>query len=256
MNRILKHGISYWTFENLSQYPVVHFVTGKEGGEGGNFNLGLKAGLPGQGAANREILSELMGIGEGKLFIPSQTHGANVQVVTNDTISDKLQDTDALITAIPGICVAVLSADCVPVVVYDKRQQVVAAIHAGWRGTVARIVQKTIQGMKARFNSRGEDIVAGIGPSICQEVYEVGLEVVDQVEQAFGKDAKLVKQGAPGKGYPDLWRANLIQLLEEGVPERNIEVAEICTFTNSDNFFSARKEPAGTGRFASGIMLR
>lgn len=255
MNETKINDLTFFTFSNLSTDGSTHFVTGRKGGENGNFNLGLKAGPPGQALANRKILSDIIGIQAEGLFIPSQTHSSNVKVVVKGTRCENLEDTDALITNVPGICIAVLSADCVPVLLYDRQEKVVAAIHAGWRGTVARIVQATIKEMKSRFACKGENILAGIGPSICQEVYEVGKEVIDEVEKAFGREADLIKAGVPGKGYPNLWAANKLQLLEEGIPEKNIEVAGICTFSNVNKFFSARKEPEGTGRFAAGILL-
>jgi polyphenol oxidase len=137
---------------------------------------------------------------------------------------------------------------------YDKKNHAVGAVHSGWRGTVALILEKTLRAMNAEFGTKGEDLLAGIGPSVCQESYEVGEEVVAEVEKAFGaRQSNLMIPQPNNKAKLDLWRANEIQLLEFGVLKSNIEISDLCTVKNNNYFFSARKGDAG--RFAAGIML-
>jgi YfiH family protein len=163
-------------------------------------------------------------------------------------------ETDALITSERGICIAVMSADCVPVLLYDKKNQAIAAVHSGWRGTVARILEKTLAEMKRTFGTEGKDLVAGIGPSVSQESYEVGEEVVSEVTNAFGSDSSLMILKPNNKAQLDLWKANKLQLLAFGVNENSIEISDLCTVKNNNYFFSARK--GDSGRFAAGIVLK
>ena len=162
-------------------------------------------------------------------------------------------ETDALITNERRICVAVMSADCVPILLFDRKNKVIAAVHAGWRGTVARILELTLQEMNAAYGTAGDDIVAGIGPSVSQDSYEVGEEVVEAVINVFDKSHQLMIPQPNNKAKLDLWKANEFQLLDFGVNPTRIEVSNLCTVKNNTNFFSARKGDAG--RFAAGIML-
>ena len=129
--------------------------------------------------------------------------------------------------------------------------------HAGWRGTVSKILTLTVQALQQQYGTQPADVVAAIGPSICPEVYEVGAEVIDAVEQAFGsKEMLITRENGQGKGHFNLWEANRVQLLALGVKPANIEVAGICTYQNSDAFFSARRSGSLAGRFSAGILLR
>ncbi len=250
-----------WQFENLSRFAGIrHYVSGRDGGvstgELGTFNLGLKAGDdPDHVRENRRRLAQALGVGVSRLVFPSQTHSTNVKRVSPETHAGELADTDALITNTPGLCINVMSADCVPVLLFDPVHLAVGAVHAGWRGTVGKILTHTVKAMQREFDTRTTDLVAGIGPSICAEVYEVGEEVLNAVENAFGNTEGLIRNRTPeGKGFVDLWEANRRQLLWLGVPAASIEVSGICTFRHADQFFSARKSKNQAGRFAAGIV--
>jgi len=252
-----------WQFDNLAAVPALgHYVSGRAGGvsegELGTFNLGLRAGdQPERVWENRRRLATALGVDLDYLIFPSQTHSAHVQRVSGPILPDQLADTDALITNTPGVCINVMSADCVPVLLYDPVQRAAGAVHAGWRGTVGKIVAQTVAAMREAFGTRPADLVAGIGPSICAEVYEVGGEVLEAVEAAFGSTAGLVvRRTDAGKGYLDLWEANRRQLLAAGVPAGAIEVAGLCTYQLADQFFSARRSKNQAGRFAAGIVIR
>jgi YfiH family protein len=187
------------------------------------------------------------------LFFPSQVHKTRIVQVAEDTPVEALMETDALITNKRGIGLAVMSADCVPIILYDRKNQAIGAIHSGWRGTVARILEKTLHEMQRVYGTQGADVIAGIGPSVCQDSYEVGEEVVQAVDHAFGKDQGLMIPQSEGKAKLDLWKANALQLLAFGVPATQIEVSNLCTVNNNNYFFSARRQDAG--RFAAGIVL-
>jgi len=256
MKHVVLNGLGLWQFDNFSsEKSVKHFVTKRNSNVNGQeFTLSYSSS-PDRAFIqhNRHLLAQAMGVAEAHLYLPSQVHKTRVVRVTSSTSKEDLMETDALITNEKGVCIAVMSADCVPVIVYDKKNNAVAAIHAGWRGTVAHIVEKTLQEMKRIFGTKGEDIIAGIGPSVSQDSYEVGEEVVREVTRAFGSNSNLLIPQPNNKAKLDLWKANTILLREFGVKDANIEVSDLCTVKNNDQFFSARKGDGG--RFAAGIVL-
>jgi polyphenol oxidase len=257
-----KHNVPLWQFESLAYYREVnHFVSGRQGGVSkgalDSFNLSYKVNdVHEHVVENRRRLALAIGVEPNRLVFPTQTHSNNIKRVLANIPQDDLEDTDALITNVPALCIAVMSADCVPVLLYDPVQKAVAAIHAGWRGTVGKILTATVQAMQAQFNTNPANLLVGIGPSICPEVYEVGSEVLHAAQASFGTLAGLARPASEsGKGYFNLWEANRIQLLALGVKQENIEVAGICTYTEHDAFFSARHSGNSAGRFAAGIVL-
>lgn len=256
MKRVSFDHLHIWQFENLSQQKSIrHFVTERLPVKQGNeFTLSYSSS-PDRNEIenNRNALASAMGVAPSKLFFPSQVHLTRIVNITSQTPKSELMETDALITSEPGVCIAVMSADCVPILVYDKKNHVAGAIHSGWKGTVARILEKTLHHMNEVFGTRGEDVVAGIGPSVSQQSYEVGEEVVAAVHQSFRNSATLLQHLPNNKAKLDLWRANEFQLAEFGVKKENIEVSDLCTVLNNTHFFSARK--GDRGRFAAGIML-
>lgn len=266
MISVVKNNLPVLQFVNLSNFPeLLHFSTTRNGGcSTGNYsslNLGFNSGdLPGNVITNRFRLSEAFEINPACLIFPKQTHTASVKTITASFfVMDKeerkhfLNETDAVITNLKGVCVAVKTADCVPVLLFDPKRNVVAAVHAGWRGTVQNILFKTIQEMGKEFGSEPSDIVAGIGPSISPGVYEVGEEVWMQFSPEFYKATNPAKVD---KRLLDIWRANCHQLFKAGVPRDQVEVARICTYSDPYRFFSARRDGQKTGRMATGIMIR
>ncbi len=257
MNNIIINRLPLWQFDLFgTQTGINHFVTDRQSDvDGEPFTLSYSS-HPDQNFVdnNRRKLAEAIGIPSDRLFFPSQVHGTRIVSVTADTTKDELMETDALITTESTLCIAVMSADCVPILLYDPANQVVAAVHSGWRGTVATILDKTVRVMKDNYNTDPRHLLAGIGPSICQGSYEVGEEVIAEVTKTFGSSGDLIRHTSSGKGKLDLWKANKIQLLDAGIAEANIEVGGLCTVQNNAHFFSARKGDAG--RFAAGIMLK
>lgn len=252
-------------FQNLSAFPEVHhFTTTRNGGISkdiySSFNLGLHSGEnSAEVMQNRNILCNFYGIGLSQLILPKQTHSCNVKCINDTYLSlseeekkEYLGETDALITEIEGLMIAVKTADCVPVLLYDHKRKIIAAIHAGWRGTIQGITSHTIKKMISELNSDPKNIFAGIGPSISPSVYQVGKEVWEQFNTSFYEPDGEDRQ----KRFLNLWKANVTQLIENGIPEENIELAELCTFSNPTLFYSARRDGIKTGRMATGIMLR
>lgn len=256
MKREKINGLNLWQFDILAQQTQIrHFVTDRfTVDRGEEFTLSLSSHPDRQFVlSNREALAGAMKILPQRIVFPSQVHETRIVTVDLKTSKEDVVATDALITNTKGVCICVMSADCVPILLYDTRNNVVAAVHSGWRGTVARILEKTLNRMRSDFGTEGEDLLCGIGPSVSQESYEVGEEVIASVESAFGSGSDLLVFHDTSKAKLDLWKANTIQLLEFGVYPEQIEVSDLCTVKNNSYFFSARK--GDSGRFAAGILL-
>ena len=257
--------ISYKIFEKYNE--IAHFCTTRQGGTSvGNyasFNLSPFSGDDLRAVLNNQSkLAEWLGIDADKIILPFQTHGTEVREISDrffeladEEKRDYLNGVDAIFTRIPKVCIGVSTADCVPILFYDPTTQVVAAAHAGWRGTCGRIAEKTINALAETYSCHPSDILVTIGPSISAKVYEVGQEVVDNFEDA-GFDIPEIVEIRNKSIYLDLWKANEQSLLKAGVAAENIEVAGICTFTEHERFFSARRLGIKSGRLLSGIMLK
>lgn len=260
-NRMLGYGL-------MEAYPDIScFSTTRHGGCGkGNyasFNCnGFYGDSPETVFRNRETLCSLLPQRPLELVLPRQTHGTEVRVIDSPYInvragegeaSPLLEGVDALVTDVPGLCLCISTADCIPVLIYDTAHRAVAAVHAGWRGTVGRIVEKTIAVMAGRYGSEGKDLVACIGPGISLAAFEVGDEVYDAFREA-GFDMDRIARREE-KWHIDLWEANRLQLLDYGVARDCIEVAGICTYEHHHDFFSARRLGIRSGRILSGIMI-
>ena len=224
-------------------------------------NLSFSVGdEPGNVVENRRRAAAAVGAGLGDLVFARQVHGAAVRVVTGAdrgrgaaVPGSTVGDADALVTSEPGPVLAVLVADCVPVVLYDPRARVLACVHAGWRGTVARAPGAALAAMET-LGARPADVRAGIGPAIGPDRYQVGAEVAEAARNAFGPRPFLRPDGT-GAWLFDLWAANRFLLREAGVPDRNIHVAGVPTGPEPGLFFSDRTARP-CGRFAALAWLR
>jgi len=265
MNR-KNSGLALYEFENLATFPGLrHFVTTRAGGVSqppyDSLNLGLHtADQPEYVLANRALLAESTGIVKDQFLYASQVHSGDVKVIDQSSVENGIllsnPRTDATITALPGICLMVMVADCVPVLLFDPEKRVSAVIHAGWRGTVQNITSNTIRKMHEHFGCDPSAIMAGIGPSIGPCCYEVGEEVSEFVKQSFGTEkGYLVRKQKLSKPHFDLWYANHKQLTDWRVKPENIETSKLCTKCRQDIFFSSRAAGGVTGRFAAGIIM-
>jgi len=208
--------------------------------------------------ANRQkIISELDLSEKAYFVVANQTHSDNITVITEpetkgwEALENAVANSDALITDIPGVMLVILTADCVPILLYDRKKKVVAAVHAGWKGTRAQIVYKTVKKMEEVYGSDPTDILAGIAPSIGKCCYEVGVEVAEH----FAEVPEALRE--KGEKYMlDLPAVNHYQLRKSGLEEANIELSGVCTACEVDDFFSYRKEQRCSGRFMSliGVM--
>jgi YfiH family protein len=194
-----------------------------------------------------------------------QVHGARVVVATSGQPADTLEEADALISIDPRVAIAVVAADCVPLLMADRVTGAVAAVHAGWRGTAARVSATALAAMQAAFGTRPEDVVAALGPAIGPCCYEVGSELVDAFAAAgHGRDlidrwflARPPRRGEPRRAAPklrlDVAGANRDQLVLAGIPDSQIHLAGICTAMHLDVLTSYRAEQAGAVRLAGAI---
>ena len=207
---------------------------------------------------NFEIMADTLGMDYNKLVLSKQVHEDVIHTVTEDdfgngiVLENKFDSVDALITDKKGIPMVTLFADCVPLFFLDKKLGVAALAHSGWKGTVKRIGQKTIEKMKRDYGSRAEDILTAIGPSIQECHFEVGDEVAEIFIKEFGEDTA-VKYGE--KYHVNMQKAIEKQFIESGILKENIDNCGICTYCNSDLLFSHRKTNGKRGNLGAFIEL-
>jgi YfiH family protein len=261
MRREVRDGVvlHHFGFSNPTR-RVVAGVSGRHGGVSDppydTLNLGLHVGDEGARVLeNRRRLCAAVDVDPLALVLGNQVHGNHVAVVPDVPAVERspVGDADALVTAARGVLIAVQVADCVPIVVHDPVRDVIAVVHAGWRGTVARIARRTVQVLRDEFGSAADDLVAGVGPSIGPGSYEVGEDVLSAARDELG-DVPYVRDTDRGKGCFDLWEANVQQLIDSGLRRERIECAGIDTRTNTDEFFSDRAARP-CGRFAAFALL-
>ena len=207
---------------------------------------------------NYRRMAKALGVKE-EMFVKSvQTHTTNVHKVTLENMKDELQDVDGLITDVPDICLVTSYADCVPLYFVDPVHRAIGLSHSGWRGTVGKIGRETLQKMKEEYGTDTKDVIVAIGPSICQECYEVSEDVINQFKEAF--ECKywddLFYQKENKKYQLNLWKANEIIMLEAGVKRENIAVTNVCTSCNSDILYSHRASKGQRGGLAAFMALK
>lgn len=202
--------------------------------------------------ATAERLLSAIGMPDAGLATCRQVHSAVVRAVTTEADArDRTAECDALTARAPGLLLGVKTADCVPVLIADRRTSAVAAVHAGWRGTAGRIVERAFAAMMATWSVRRADCIAAIGPAICGSCYEVGADVLGRFKAEFPYAKRFVSNEAGGKGHVDLKAACAIQLELCGFDPEQIYVADYCTMCGNDLFFSYRKEGVRAGRILS-----
>ena len=251
-----KNGFSFWQFELLSkQSQVIHFITCKGSLKDDNSKPLNFRNNNSHFQESLQVIAGVFEIGPDSVYMAHQSHSKNIMRVKKGMANQGIEDIDAFISHDRGVCLTVKTADCVPVLLFDPKVKVIAAVHAGWRGTVKKILQITIQDMISNYGSIPENIIAGIGPSICHHCYEIGKEVVEAVKENFSYWEGLITYTG-SKTNLNLQETNKQQLIRSGVKTKNIEISECCTFENTDTFYSTRKEGADTGRIISGILLK
>ncbi len=265
MRRAERDGLAFYSMAAWVGLPIVHGFTTRHGGVSpepfAGLNLSISVGdTRANVVENRSRVFRAMGRDPDSIADLWQVHSADV--VYADTPRAPGQEhhgkADALITDRPNVTLFLRFADCVPIMLYDRATHTIGLVHAGWRGTVARVCAATVEAMSQRFGTDPANVSAAIGPSISARRYEVGPEVVSAAEAALGdrvgETLSTPNGGSPeGRQHFDLWRANAIVLEQAGVAD--IIVGGVCTAENTHDFYSHRAEQGRTGRFGALLAL-
>lgn len=205
-----------------------------------------------------------MGVSCEDMVFSQQTHTTNVRVVTEQdrgmgmTRPLEYSDVDGLVTNVPGLCLVTFYADCVPLYILDPVQKVIGLSHSGWRGTVGKIGKKTVEMMTKEYGSDSKDILVAVGPSICQDCYEVSEDVIQQFRQNFDPIYwdRIFYQKDNGKYQLNLWAANACVFQESGILKEHMAVTNVCTHCNSDVLYSHRTMGNDRGSLAAFLALK
>ncbi len=258
MKRLESAGLAWYRFESWPQ--VQHGVFTRRGGcsppPWESLNTGGNIGdRPQHVRSNHERIFDALEVNERRACTVWQVHSADIVLAQGPVRGRRwLAKADGMLTAETDTPLVMRFADCVPLLFYDPVQMIIGMAHAGWRGTVADIAGRMVRLMVDAWGSQPQEIEAGIGPSISQNCYQVGEEVVEAVQRRCGTLSGLVQRDpTDGSAWLDLWACNRLLLERAGV--RQIEVAGLCTACHLDEFYSHRAEGGRTGRFCAVMSL-
>lgn len=255
-------GVPFLTFPKLEEAGVTHGFSTRLGGvsEGIFASMNLSYNRGDEKAAvdeNYRRMGKAIGFTPDQLVFSNQVHDTKIKMVTREDCGKVMTGMDGLMTDEKGICLVTSYADCVPLFFYDPIKRVVAVSHSGWKGTVNRMGKKTVEKMESIYGSKAEDIIAAIGPSICQKCYEISEDVAIQFADAFPKewyDTFMVDKGN-GKYQLDLWKVNEYILLDAGILREHLDITDLCTCCNPELLFSHRASKGKRGNLAGFIRL-
>lgn len=263
-------GVTWLSYPAFERFPdIVHAFSTRLGGVSrgiySSMNLSFTRGD--EDAAvheNYRRLADAVGFSTEDIVTSDQTHTANVRVVTEADRGNGITkprpytDVDGMVTNVPGLVLATFYADCVPLYFVDPVHHAIGLSHSGWRGTVARIGEVTVEKMKEEYGTEPEDLYTAIGPSICQDCYEVSEDVILEFQKSFEEkywDALFYKK-ENGKYQLNLWEANHLIMLEAGIKEEHISVPGICTCCNPEFLFSHRASHGKRGNLGAFLGIR
>jgi hypothetical protein len=263
--RVEENGVRYYRAWNLHTSRMVsHGFSTRIGGVSkepyNTLNLGLAVDdEPEAVLANKRAFSAALNIDPERIVVPRQVHSNIVRVVTEADAgaldhSTAVADADALITNVPNLPLALHFADCVCIFLLDPVNRAIGVVHAGWRGTVSKIVSVAVDAMTREYGTKPGDIQAAIAPSICRCCFVVGKDTAEEIFKAFPHDSRILSQSSTDKWFADLKNANEVLLRQAGVPVANIAISEECTSCNSSEFFSYRRD-GKTGRMGGWMSL-
>lgn len=259
-------GVTYLTYPAFEKFPeFYHGFSTRLGGVSkgiySSMNLSFTRGDEEEVVLeNYRRIADAIGFSMEGIVCSDQTHTVHIRQVTEaDKGKGVLQkkdytDIDGLITNVPGITLTTFYADCVPLFFLDPVNKAAGLAHSGWRGTVDRMGEKMVKAMRDAFGSEPENLYAGIGPSICQDCYEVSADVADRFReefQGYEEDAGLLYKTKPGKYQLNLWKANEIVLKEAGILREHISFPGICTCCNPEFLFSHRASQGKRGNLCA-----
>lgn len=262
--------VPYFTFPAFDELPgIIHGFSSRLGGVSEGFlssmNLSFSRGdEPERVRENFRRIAESIGFSEKDLVFSMQTHTANVRRVGREDCGRGLErpvgycDVDGLVTNEPGVVLATFYADCVPLFFVDPVHHCIGLSHSGWRGTVGKIGKATVEMMAKEFGSEPGDLLAAVGPSICQECYEVSEEVIGLFRENFAEELwpKLFYRKANGHYQLNLWEANRLIFQEAGILPQHITVTDICTACNPELLFSHRASGGKRGNLAGFLEIK
>lgn len=207
---------------------------------------------------NKELIARAIGVKPEDFTYTRQTHTTNVAVVKKEDRGTFFEETDGMVTNVPGICLVTFFADCVPLYFVDPVKKAVGLSHSGWRGTVGKIGKVTVERMRREYGSNPEDILAAVGPSVCQDCYEVSSDVIDRFKDAFDANlwGKLFYEKENGKYQLNLWEANRQIFLEAGIKGEHMAVSNLCTHCNPELLFSHRTQGNSRGNLSAFLALK
>jgi polyphenol oxidase len=255
-------GLRSYQFETFEGCALTHGIFSRQGGVSpqpwASLNLGGTVGDERVHVVeNRRRIFDFVGRPVESIYDVWQVHGTHIISSRSPRpLEAPHEQADAILTDHPGVTLFMRFADCVPILVHDPVHRIVGIIHAGWKGTLARISGLAIQRMKDVYGSNPADILAGIGPSICRDEYEVGIEVVKKTREEFPDSTGLILVEHDQRFFLDLWNANRLILEENGLLSEHIQVSGLCTARNLKDWYSHRAEKGKTGRFGALIALR
>ena len=262
------NGIPYISFNALEQTGmVVNAFSTRQGGVSvgrlESMNLGFNRGdLDENVLKNHKIFAKAVGFPYENIVTTNQTHTTNVRVVTKEdcgkgiTKDRDYSDVDGLITNVPGIVLTTYYADCVPLYILDPVNKAIGLSHSGWKGTVNRIGENTLKLMNENYGTNPKYVICCIGPSICQDCYEISEDVASEFINEFGKNNKILYNKGNGKYQLNLWESVKQVFLDAGVEYDNIYTTDICTCCNKDELFSHRGHHGKRGNLAAFLMLK
>ena len=264
-----KNHVPYIQFKNLSATDIVKhgFSTRKGGVSTGIFssmNLNFKRGDdPDAVMENYRRMAAALNMRVEDMVLSDQTHTTNVRVITEEDRGKGIlkpqdySDVDGMITNVPGIVLVTSYADCVPLYFVDPVRKAIGLSHSGWKGTVGHIGQKTVWKMHEVYGSEPKDIVAAIGPSICQSCYEVSDDVAEAFRANFTADeaADILLDKGNGKYQLDLWKANWYVLTDAGILPEHLSVTDLCTACHPNLLWSHRKTNGQRGGLSAFLSL-
>lgn len=257
------------TFPALSELGMVkHCFTTRMGGvsEGifSTLNFSFSRGDKKEAVEeNYRRVAQALQVDYDRIVCSDQTHTTNVRVITEKdagkglTVPRDYTDVDGMVTNVKGITLAAFFADCVPLYFADPKKKAIGLSHSGWRGTVARMGQATLKAMEEQYGTDPSDVICAIGPSICQDCYEVSEDVAQAFYQEFaGHEKDILTDKGNGKYQLDLWKANEIVLLESGIRREHLSVTDLCTCCNPELLFSHRASHGKRGNLSGFLCLR
>ena len=275
IKEVTRDGVTWLSFPALEETGLVaHAFSTRMGGVSkgcySTMNFSFTRGDdPEAVRENYRRMAKALGVDETRMVLTWQTHTINVRTVTPEDEGKGIvqerdyRDVDGLITNVPGLILGTFYADCVPLLFVDPVHHAIGCSHSGWRGTVGEMGKKTVEAMREAYGSCPEDIFAAIGPSICQDCYEVGKDVAEPFEKLFSQERyqdvsmkNILTEKVNGKYQLDLWRANEAILLGAGILKEHLSMTDICTCCNPGYLFSHRASKGKRGNLAAFLMLK